>query len=55
MKTYTADLDEVHEDKLAEDGGDAEEGEAVAHVEDGVLQAEFTCRSFYLNKEKDLF
>ena len=32
------DLYEVHEDELAEDGGDAEESQPVADVQDGVFQ-----------------
>ena len=31
-------LYEVHEDELAEDGGDAEESQPVADVQDGVFQ-----------------
>ena len=34
------DLYEVHEDKLAEHSGDAQQRQAVAHVEDGVLETE---------------
>ena len=34
------DLYEVHEDKLAEHSGDTQQRQAVAHVEDGVLQTE---------------
>ena len=35
-----ADLYKIHEDKLAEHGGYPQQGQAVAHVEDGVLEAE---------------
>ena len=37
---HEADLYEVHQDKLAEHRGDAQQSQAVAHVEDGVLQTE---------------
>ena len=37
---HEADLYEVHQDKLAEHGGDAQQRQAVAYVEDGVLQTE---------------
>ena len=37
---YNSDLYKIHEDKLAEHGGDPQQGQAVAHVEDGVLEAE---------------
>ena len=36
----SSNLDKVHKDKLAYDGGDAKEGQAVANVEDCVLDAE---------------
>ena len=44
----------MHEDELAEDGGDPEQGEAVADVEDGVLHAELAPIPFDLQKESDV-
>ena len=37
LKRQLVHLDEVHQHELAEDRGNAEQGEAVADVQDGVL------------------
>ena len=46
-----ADLYEVHQDKLAEHGGDAQQRQAVAHVEDGVLQTELLGEAVHWDDE----
>ena len=48
---HEADLYEVHEDKLAEHRGDAQQRQAIAHVEDGVLQTELLGEAVHWDDE----
>ena len=51
VQNWGTHLDEVHEDELAEDGGDAQQREAVTHVEDRVLQGELPCQPVHSDDE----
>ena len=45
------DLDEIHQHQLAEDGGDAEEGQTVANIEDRVLQGKLPSQPVHSDDE----
>ena len=47
------DLDEIHQNQLTEDGGDPEQGQTVAHIEDRVLQRELPGQTVYRDDKLD--
>ena len=53
MQTGVVDLYEIHQHQLAEDRCDAEQGQTVANIEDGVLQRELLGQTVHRDDKLD--